>query len=1113
MNNTTTYFNYIFRSFTFVFLLYFLPVHVSAQTNCPACPGNLSFENGDFSNWNGIYGNYVFPIPTPVNNPAFKYQPSGTGTPAQRYEIMSGNGTDPNCPALPVKAPCGGNYSVRLGFTGSPESQGNGNWPYFESLTYTLQVTPQTAGFTYMYAVVLVDGSHDKFTQPQFDVIMRKCSDSTILPCGQYSIYAGNGSSEFKNVGTFQYTDWAAVTTDLSGYIGEQVCITFRVRDCMGNLSSTNGQYSAVSGGGHQGYAYIDAYCSPITKLEYPEFCAGTGTLQICAPPGYKSYSWPAGQPGLSGSPTTQCVTVNNPVEGTKYTVTMMSFSGCPVTITIPIQSIPTTSSADTVHACAGEPTKLMVKATGNTGPYTYLWSNNLGTDTTVTVKPTVTTTYTVTITNGKNCSSKKFFTVIVDPCNRELVVNGGSICEQDSVLLVPTITGAISPFQYNWQPTGSTGATLMAHPSVTTTYTLTVTDATGFVMKDTATVIVRPAPVVSVNSDTICAGQVATFTASGATTYTWPAGFTVNGNTATITPTGTASYVLTGTTNGCTDTAHFHVVVNTAFSVSVNSPDLCAGDSITLKANGALVYTWLPSGSTGASIVVSPASTTTYTVIGTDMSGGCADSAISTVTVNPVPTITVNSPVICAGEKAVLIATGATSYVWSTGITATGTNTATASPTVTTTYTVTGTLNRCSDTAIFTITVKPSPIVKANAAVICMGDTTKLIASGATTYTWFPASGLSSTTGAVVTANPSATTTYIITGTFNNCTDTAMITVSVNPLPDVIVNSPKICSGEKAILIANGATTYTWSPGTVYIAVDRVSVEPLATTSYTVTGYKAGCKDSAISTVTVNPAPVANFNGPFEGCAPITVNFINTSTNSTAYSWNFGDGSQSSQQNPVHVYTKAGSFNVSLIATNSICTDTLLKTAVVNVYPIPKAILAIDKDVVYESNPKVVFTDQSVNAQNCWLDFGDGSIEKKGCDFVIEHLYAQNKSYCAILRVETDHQCKDTTEVCIEVKPETTFYVPNSFTLNGDGKNEIFKAYGTNIIEFKMMIFNRWGEKIFESLDLNRGWNGRYKNNEDAELSQEDVYVCKIIYKDIRSKTHYYYGTVTIVR
>ncbi len=1088
---------------------------IRAQQVCPVCPNNLSFESGDFSNWTGIYGNYKFALPTPVSNPNFSYVPSGTGVPNLRYAITSGTGADPNISALPVKAPCGGNYSARIGYTGSSESQGTGNWPYFESLTYNLLVTPQTAGFTYMYAAVLVDGSHDAFTQPEFDVIMKKASDSTLLPCGQYSIYAGNGSAQFHTVGTFQYTDWTSVTTDLRDYIGQQICITFRVRDCMGNLSSTGGNYSSVGGGGHQGYAYIDAYCTPIAQFDNPEFCAGAGTLKVCAPPGYKSYSWPAGQPGLPGSPTTQCVTINNPVAGTIYTVTMMSFSGCPVTFTIPIKSIPTISSADTVHSCPGDPDTLSIKATGTNGPYTYAWSHNLGTGTSVIVKPTTTTTYTVTITNGAKCSDEKRFTVIVDPCIHELEIKGAILCARDSFLIVPKITGGTSPFTYNWLPGGFASPTIKVSPAVTTLYTLTLTDATGFILTDTATVTIKPSPVVTVNSDTICTGQTAEFTASGANTYIWPPGFIISGNTATINPTTSASYLLTGTTNGCPDTALFHVVVNTQLSIHVNSPELCAGDSVMLIASGASLYTWKPTGAGVPAIKVSPPATTTYTVIGTDPFGGCADTAVAKVTVKQLPLVSVNSPTICVGEKALLLASGAKTYTWPTGITPTGTNTASTSPPVTTSYNVIGTSDGCSDTVAFSVLVNPLPIVKVSSVTICEGDTTKLIASGATTYSWYPSKNLSSVTDSIVFADPKITTTYIITGVLNNCSDTAMATVFVNTIPNVVVNAPTICEGATAKLIASGASIYTWSPGPVVTGIGTANVAPVVTTSYTVTGFNGTCKDSAITTVTILPAPVANFNGPFEGCTPLRVDFTNASINATNYFWDFGDGNYSPLIHPIHTYYQSGSFNVTLIAKNTSCADTLTKVAVVNVYPIPEAVLTADNDVVYEGDPKVIFSDHSVNAKDDKLSFGDGtayplnSLNAGG----IEHMYKDIKVYCATLIAQSEHGCIDTTQTCIEVKPETTFYVPNSFTLNGDSKNEFFRAYGTNIIEFKMWIFNRWGQLIFESNDLYKGWNGKYKNNESLEISQQDVYVVKIIYKDIRGKQHSYYGTATIVK
>ncbi len=1094
---------------------------VYPQVSCPSCPDNLSFENGDFSNWIGTYGNYVFRLPTPINNPDTNYAPAGTGTPTPRYAITSGNGTDPNVPSLPVKAPspCGGNYSARIGYPGIPESTGDGNYPYFEALTYKLRVTPQTAGFTYMYAAVLVNGNHDKFTQPQFEVIMKKASDGSYLPCGQYAIYAGNGSSEFIDAGnSIQYTKWTSVATDLSNYIGQDIYITFRVRDCMGFLSSLNGSYSSVGGGAHQGYAYIDAYCTPITQLTNPEFCAGTGNIQICAPPGYAGYNWPAGQPGITGSPTTQCVTVNNPVGGTTYTVNLTSVGGCPVTFKIPIQSIPTTNTKDTVRICKGLKDTLKIMATGNNGPYTYSWSHGLGSSTSVVVQPTVTTTYTVTITNANNCTDKRFFTVIVDPCDPNVVVNGGIICEGDSILLKAKVNKASPPYVFDWQPGGMTDSTVYVSPVTTTVYTVTVKDAIGNVFSDTTTVIVKPAPVISVNSATVCAGETAVFTANGASTYTWPPGFTVNNNTATIQPTASATYWLSGQKDGCKDTVKFNVVVKTTPTVAVNSTNICKGETTTLTASGSLFYTWLPVNTLpdSATVNVSPAITTTYTVIGSDSLGACPDTAYALVTVLNYPVITVNSPVICNGSKAQLTANGAPNYTWSPGITVTGSNTAEILTSNSGNYYVIGANanGKCPDTASFSVTVKPVPVLSINGGEICKGDTIKLEVTGAVDYTWSPNTNLNFSSDSVVYAAPDATILYTIIGNTNNCTDTITAQVKVLPVPELKVNLPEICKGDTALLVAAGADNYTWSTGLTVVGSDKATVAPAVTTEYQLTGAIGKCIDSIPVKVIVHPVPVAAFEGPVEGCAPVTATFINSSTDSAGYYWNFGDGTSSGFYNPVHVYTQPGVYDVSLVVQKGFCSDSLKKPGIIKVYKLPLAVLSVNEQVVYESDPTVIFYNSSVNADSCYLNFGDGSSLNGACyPPGIEHRYETLGDFCARLIVNTIHQCRDTTEVCVSIKPETTFYIPNAFTPTGDKDNEIFYSYGINILEFNMQIYDRWGERIYESNNMKEGWNGRYQNDPGKPLVQEGVYVYRVVYSDLMQRTKQLVGTVTVVR
>ena len=175
----------------------------------------------------------------------------------------------------------------------------------------------------------------------------------------------------------------------------------------------------------------------------------------------------------------------------------------------------------------------------------------------------------------------------------------------------------------------------------------------------------------------------------------------------------------------------------------------------------------------------VSPVTTTSYTVTGT--TAGCTGSAISTVTVNPLPITTVNSPTICAGATATLTGAGATSYSWSTGAV---TNPITVSPATTTSYTVTGTTSGCTSSAISTVTVNPLPVVTVNSPTQCPGQSSTLTATGATTYLW--------STGSIanpITVTPAGTTSYTVTGTTAGCTGSAVALVTVGGSITVTVN------------------------------------------------------------------------------------------------------------------------------------------------------------------------------------------------------------------------------------------------------------------------------------------------------------------------------------
>ncbi len=461
--------------------------------------------------------------------------------------------------------------------------------------------------------------------------------------------------------------------------------------------------------------------------------------------------------------------------------------------------------------------------------------------------------TYTVVANGTTSCATTMTGSAVIveNPVPVvDILPSSASICPGENVNL--TASGASS---YLWS-TGATTAMQCGSGCYTTTYTVTGTNSFGCTATADVTVTVNPAPVVTIDPPVavICDGQSVTLTASGAASYMWSTG----GSTASITvnPAVTTAYTVTGTNSfGCYDEATVIVNVDVVPVVEIlaSSAVICDGDDVTLTATGAATYVW-STGATTASITESPSVTTTYTVTGTS-SAGCTNTASVTITVNPVPVVAINpvAATICAGDDVDLTASGATSYVWSTGATTAMINVV---PGVTTTYTVTGTTAGCTAVASMTVTVNPLPVVAVTPAApaICAGGNVNLTASGAASYVWSTGA-----TTALINVAPTATTTYTVKVPTNGCTAGGTVTVTVNPLPTVTVTpaAPAICLGGTATLTANGAASYVWSTGATTAAIN---VTPLVTTTYTVTGTSAaGCTSVATVTVTVNTPPVVD--------------------------------------------------------------------------------------------------------------------------------------------------------------------------------------------------------------------------------------------------------------
>ncbi|MFN5183829.1 MAG: beta strand repeat-containing protein [Bacteroidota bacterium] len=340
-----------------------------------------------------------------------------------------------------------------------------------------------------------------------------------------------------------------------------------------------------------------------------------------------------------------------------------------------------------------------------------------------------------------------------------------------------------------------------------------------------------------------------------------------------------------------------------------------CAGGNTTLTAYpSGYTYNW----STGASTqTVSINNAGNYTVTITD-NLGCSSQATVAVTSNPLPTVSVSgSTAVCAGNSTTLTASGANTYFWNTGV---STASVTLSPSAVTTYTVTGTnASGCSNTQTVTINVNPLPVVNISGNnSVCNGSSSTLTGSGASTYSWNTGS-----TNNPLIVTPASTTAYTVTGTdANNCSNTATVTLTVNPLPNVTVSgNTTICSGQSTTLTASGANAYTWNTGFPSAALN---VNPTTATSYTVTGTDANnCSNTATVSVNVNSIPVLSTTPSVTNAScgnadgSITGLTVTGNGGTLNYDWqnasNVSVGNASDLQNVV-----AGVYNLSVTDANS---------------------------------------------------------------------------------------------------------------------------------------------------------------------------------------------------
>jgi gliding motility-associated-like protein len=534
------------------------------------CPQNIDFEQGNFTGWSALTGSYANPLVS--------------GFVAGRQTIMTGGGFDVTLPFLPVVSPNGGTYSVKLG-----NEQTNGE---VDVLRTTFLVTPTNTSFYYEYAVILQSPGHALADQPSFEINITD-QNGQLLNCGNYLVAAGAGVAGFQKYGistwdTVEYKNWSGVNVDLTAYIGQNITVEFKTKDC--------------NFGGHYGYAYIDISCTGELK-NIGALCQGDSVFQLVAPGGFESYLWNPG--GFVG----QSLNVQNATPGQVFTVELTPFGnpGCRSylsdTVNILVyETVSTTASCPDVH----NGTATLSLLNDDTLKYTYAWATNPIQTTLVATGLMGGYDYVVQIRNSTGCLMRDTVFVDVLPLMTLRTSTDSVSCYQgsDGQASVVEVTGANGNVRYRWNSTPIQDVPIAVNLS-RGGYQVQVTDEDGCIAY-ASVVIEEPTDLMYTYQTQIPScygfsdGNVEVFASQGTPpyTYTWNTVSPVQtSQKATGLPRGVHTFVVTDF-EGCQKTAT--IIMNEPPPVHppvVFYDTVCSGDVPFLKAiaDSGLKIHWYP--------------------------------------------------------------------------------------------------------------------------------------------------------------------------------------------------------------------------------------------------------------------------------------------------------------------------------------------------------------------------------------------------------------------------------------------------------------------------------------------------------------------------------------
>lgn len=804
--------------------------------------------------------------------------------------------------------------------------------------------------------------------------------------------------------------------------------------------------------------------------------------------------------------------------------------------------------------------------------------------------------TYDVQLTTSSDlgCNAASLVQQIIINDTPNPIFSANPTCANSSMSFVDLSSvngGAISNWQWDILNDNSTEYTSQ-NPSHTFTsggtypVQLTIESADGCIDSITQNVIVNYLPQVSFISDSVCLGNMTSFTDQSSVTngivtfWDWDFGFGISGisnnPTTLFSAIGNQNVNLTITTNqGCsasaTGSAFVHSLPNTNFSVS----DVCVYNPVSTNntsfiENSALTYSWNFGDGSALDIAQNPdhnyANAGVYQVDLTATSNeNCISTATEMVKIYDQPIADFSVDTTCAETYSqfvdqslipnVINGDVINNWEWDVDNNAiidynsqnTQHNYMVEGPH--NTNLIVTTAFGCQGSGTKTAMVWPLPEVDYSYQNVCLHDSTQFteLSTISNLFTfntidilvWNFGDGTFCTCANPNHLFPNSTDygTKLSATSNHGCFNETIKVITINPLPNpefvadsICVNSPPTTYTDLSTIVNGSITSWVWNFGdgnssTENEVSNTFDNDGYYNTTLTLTSSE-GCINSITKPIRVYEAPTASLTSDItQACSPSDVEFTDLSysatTNIQTWFWDFGDGTTTTGQNPIMTFDLEDSdleselFDVELTVTNSFgCSSSVLVSDYLEIFSTPVASFTFNPLMPSVSDPEVEFENTSTNADDYTWDFGNGYTSQLTNPL---HMYSENEPNIynvQLIAYNNSQMCSDTAYASVQVDDVIIFYVPNAFTPDGDNYNNIWQPQfysGYDPYDYHCMIFNRWGEVVWESFDASAGWDGNYGGK---GLVQDGTYVWKIDFKESMSaKTHQHVGHVTVLQ